>query len=361
MSSFTDTLYYKAKKGAMQSWRTWVEGDVVFTEYGQVGGQMQCSSKRCKATNEGRSNERTPHEQALFEAEALFTNKLERKYSLTKEEAENPVMLPMLAKSYTPGMDLPAYWHMQPKFDGVRCIASNKNGVITLMSRSGKPYDVAHIVDELSTFMKPGDIFDGELYCHGESCQTITSWVKKAKEESSKLCYHIYDYPSVEAEFMGRWSKFLNKFPRNTAIPHIAYVPTVQVGERREIAELHDLWVREGYEGAIIRLPGSEYEWGHRSSNLLKVKDFKDDEFIVIGCNEGRGKMEGCAIFTCITGPGKTFEVNMACPIEMKKKYLIDSKKYIGRKLTVRYQNLTDDGIPRFPVGKLFREDKDIS
>jgi hypothetical protein len=29
---------------------------------------------------------------------------------------------------------------------------------------------------------------------------------------------------------------------------------------------------------------------------------------------------------------------------------------YVGKKLTVRYQELTDEGLPRFPVGVAFRD-----
>ena len=35
---------------------------------------------------------------------------------------------------------------------------------------------------------------------------------------------------------------------------------------------------------------------------------------------------------------------------------LQSGKKYIGKKLTVRFQELTDDKVPRFPVGITFRD-----
>ena len=34
-------------------------------------------------------------------------------------------------------------------------------------------------------------------------------------------------------------------------------------------------------------------------------------------------------------------------------------KKFIGKQLTVKYQGKSEDGIPRFPVGKGFRESFD--
>jgi DNA ligase-1 len=35
---------------------------------------------------------------------------------------------------------------------------------------------------------------------------------------------------------------------------------------------------------------------------------------------------------------------------------LNNAGSYVAKKLTVRYQELTDDGIPRFPVGISFRD-----
>ena len=105
----------------------------------------------------------------------------------------------------------------------------------------------------------------------------------------------------------------------------------------------------------MVRIPSGLYKQQCRSKDLLKYKHFKDDEFKVVGVHEGNG---GIAVFECITPSGRTFGVNMKCTKEQKQDYLANFEEYRGKMLTVKYQELTDDGVPRFPVGNEFRIDK---
>ena len=50
------------------------------------------------------------------------------------------------------------------------------------------------------------------------------------------------------------------------------------------------------------------------------------------------------------------FSVRPKGTIEMRRDWFKNSKKYIGKKLTVIYQELSELGVPRFPVGKSVRE-----
>jgi hypothetical protein len=50
------------------------------------------------------------------------------------------------------------------------------------------------------------------------------------------------------------------------------------------------------YEGSIIRSADGRYEIGHRSYSLLKLKDFQDAEFKVVGVEHGKGSFEDKAI-----------------------------------------------------------------
>src|SRR5690606_15743039 len=113
-------LYHKAKGGDLRQWRVWTEGPIIFTEYGQAGGKLQVSQKTATPKNVGRSNETSPSRQAVLEANSLWQHKIDRKYSLTPEEAQEPLLLPMLAHKYKkwPGEEV----YVQPKLDGVRAL-----------------------------------------------------------------------------------------------------------------------------------------------------------------------------------------------------------------------------------------------
>lgn len=356
-------LYHKAKAGDLRQWRVWAKGDTVFTEYGQVGGKLQISEKKCAAKNVGRSNESTPNEQAIFEATSLHKYKLDRKYSRTPEEASEELRLPMLAHKIEDKKKHVVYpAHIQPKLDGVRCLAWWENGNILLSSRSGKPYEIPTVKKQLAKWLPREMALDGELYVHGMKCQEITSLVKKWKPESEMLIYNVYDVPVAEDRDNMDWSerfKCLTNDVRES--DNVSVVDTVAVFNEREMRSNYGRFLKDGYEGGILRLSNGLYLWGYRSTELLKIKDFLDGEFEVVGAKEGRGKMAGGVIWECRNDlNANTFECTMKCTMEERRDFYCRRSEYIGRSLTVRYFDRTDDQIPRFPVGILFRDEKDL-
>ena len=70
---------------------------------------------------------------------------------------------------------------------------------------------------------------------------------------------------------------------------------------------------------------------------------------------EGTGREKGTAIWICKTGE-QHFSVKPEGTLEKRREYLVEKEKYIGKQLTVRFQNLTAIGVPRFPVGVVVRD-----
>jgi DNA ligase 1 len=348
-------LYQKTKTGAINQWRVWTEGNKVYTEYGQMGGKLQTTvGQECQATNVGRSNERNPIQQAEFEAEAMIKNQLRLKYSRTIEEAMETRIQPMLADNGKKAkIPFPAY--IQRKYDGLRCMRVQKDGNNIMMSRGNKVYDVKHIAKELREIFPDDKMTDGELYVHGISLQTINSWVKRQQPNTLKIEYHIYDIPGS-----GTWEerlKYLKSIKFNGG--NVKFVETFVVNSIHEIEKLHDQFIEEGYEGAIIRLPDGLYEFGKRSKSLLKWKNFEDKEFKIVGVKLGTGKMSECPIFACQNDVNdKIFDVVPLGTMEERKALLNDSN--IGKMMTVKFMGRTEDGIPKFAVGKVIRIEEDV-
>jgi ATP-dependent DNA ligase len=289
-----DKLYHKAKGGDLRQWEVWTEGADIVTRYGTVGGKLQVSRKTAEAKNVGRSNETSPEQQAVLEAKALHKHKLDRKYSLTPEEAQEQLPLPMLAHGFkgTKRKNFSYPGHTQPKLDGVRCLAQrDDDGRVVLTSRQGKPWDIPIIAGQLDKWLPDEMVLDGELYVHGESCQRITSWAKSAnprgksyKEESSGLVYHVYDMPIIDGNDTLTWKEraeelYLSKYRK--VGNNITRVPVVPVKNEEDVWSEHGLHIHHGYEGAILRGLEGTYRWGYRSEFLLKVKEFQDAEFQV--------------------------------------------------------------------------------
>ena len=139
-------------------------------------------------------------------------------------------------------------------------------------------------------------------------------------------------------------------------LPNIELVDSYEVQNEEDIIQYHQQFVKDGYEGTMIRDPNSEYKLGKRSKGLQKYKDFIDSEFTIVGFKEGKGNDAGTVIWKCETESGKTFDVRPTGSREMRTLQFQEGEKYIGKKLTVKYQEMTDEGVPRFPVGVSFRD-----
>ena len=154
-----------------------------------------------------------------------------------------------------------------------------------------------------------------------------------------------------EGDYTTRYKEMLRLV---TGHDKVRCIETVVANNRQDVEQFHTKYTKEGYEGIMLRTPKSLYQQQYRSKDLLKYKIFKDAEYEVVGHHEGTG---GTAVFDCKTKDGKTFGVTMKCSLDEKKEMLSHAQEYYGKQLTVKFQELSLDGIPRFPVGIGFRVD----
>ena len=321
----------------------------VVTRHGVIGGKMvEHLSLVKEGKNKGKKNETTVEEQATLEMQREWEKKKKQGYHLKNEV--NTIIKPMLAQEYKKYV-APAW--VQPKLDGVRCLVYIKNGDVVFQSRQNTIYEpLMHLVPELRAILcrAPDAILDGELYAHELGFENIISMVRRAKvrhPDIHKIKYHMYDvFNDLSMSFIDR-RQLLSTIYKNE--PNVVLVETVPV-QKADIEPLLHKYIASNYEGIMIRGNGP-YKHG-RSKDLLKYKLFKDDEFEVIGHHEGQG---GIPIFECKI-KDKTFSVAMKGTMESKKDRMDKVEDYYGKMLTVKYQELSADGIPRFPVGIAFRD-----
>ena len=272
-----------------------------------------------------RTNVKTGYEKALMRAQTMWNN----------EKTKCTQILPMLANKWE---DRQKYitepFYVQPKLDGVRLLVSNKG----CFSRTGKP---VHGVDHLANGLKDGEYLDGECYAPNKTFEEITSMFKMNPES---LEFHVFDYFDLNRPNL----TFEERMNRVT-------VDTFHAKKKSEIAGYHDMFVSQGHEGIMIRDAMSTYEIGKRSNYLLKYKAFQTEEYPIVDVKEGTGREKGTAIWICKTGE-QHFSVKPEGTLERRREYLNEKEKYIGKQLTVRFQNLTAIGVPRFPVGVAIRD-----
>ncbi len=330
----------------------------IIIESGYVGGKIREIPKLIKkGKNIGKANETSPFEQAESEIISQWKGKRDQNYEPDQMDPNNytpRLMLPQLAKGSRKGkIVFPAF--IQPKFNGVCNLAEIYNlQSILHHSRGGNLFEtLAHLDEWLYELAAPAPTH-GELYVHGWSLQKIGSYTKKIKPDQHLLEYWLYDLAWIGPPFEERMAWLDEMVPKLYKVRDdcpIKLSPTFLVNNYDEAKFYHDRCVQNGYEGAMLKNKAGIYMFQYNSNDLEKVKDYEDDEFEIIGGKEGTGADEGCVIYRCKTESGGEFDARPRGTQEDRRLMFINLPNDIGKKLTVRYAELSDDGIPLQPVG----------
>lgn len=280
------------------------------------------------------------------------------------EDLNKKIITPMLAHNFNEtnknGKYVKKKWikfpcAIQPKLDGIRCLAGQNN----LTSRKNMIFHhLTHIENAVKKLNLPEHIYlDGELYNHNILLQNICSLVKqknKRPENVENIQYHIYDCINLQKPNWSFKERFDYLKSLNLSSP-LFLTKTDIIKNNDDVIVNHKTYVKNNYEGAILRNLDGIYKIGHRSNDLQKYKQFEDDEYKIVNFKEGENE-KGCVIWECITEHGKLFNVRPKGTIEERKKMFENGKNFIGKLLTVRYYGKTSDNIPCFPVGITIRD-----
>lgn len=372
----TPVLHMKNSKGLNKYWQGFVVTDG--TEYyikshawqETAGGGLSKVNEgvlnKVAGKNIGRANETTPKSQAVFEITSKMNKKRDEGYV---EEGEVYVgyPLPMLAHKYAErshNISYPCY--VQPKLDGQRGVTDSK----VFWTRKGKlfiPEVVEHLLFDTAGLTVDGEAILPRPFCFDDTEKAVKKFRSADKPEKGKECdeyfhtqmleFHIFDVMIEDVPFNKRL-EMICELQRTELPPQIKVVPTYYVESEEEALEKFQLFMEMGYEGIMFRNIDGLYKAGARSKDLQKLKEFQDDEFLVVDVIDGRGREEGAAIYVCVTDGGKQFTCRPYGTIEERRKIFAEKEQAVGRMLTVKYQNLTPDGIPRFLNGMGFKSDR---
>jgi len=366
-------------------------------EHGTEGGKLQLTRRVItEGKNIGKKNETSPLNQCTSELRKKWSDKLNkegywiRDATDTIENAQLPTqtpsatskILPMLAQSYTPGKtkknDIVFPCYIQPKLDGLRCliyIGDDRKTIVT-QSRTGGTFEhMSHIKTYIEPFLRshPNIVLDGELYTIEIPFENLAGLIKKKKVDVSdlklleKIQYHIYDFIDREnpnLTFQERDEKIdsfeeeiCGEKPSIEEGKFVRFVPTYIAKKSGEFFEKFQEFISAGYEGAMLRNSSGIYRQNYRSTDLQKYKEFKEDEFSIVDFKQGDGRDEGTVIWICETPDGRQFSVRPKGSVDYRRELYNNASQYIGEKLTVIFQELSEMGVPRFPVGKCIRQD----
>jgi len=346
---------------------------LVTISYGLVDGKQNVTTRSYnEGKNIGKANETTVWDQAYAETLRKWKDKKEKEGYHERHEAEKAgvvkkdvtPILPMLAATYDHKMTFPCF--VQPKLDGLRCLTFMKDGKVVAQSRTGGLFSMDRVTDALHFFFKeyPMVVLDGELYTPDLSFERVAGLIKKKKRTTdddhdlSLIKYHIYDCiptTSMSSSFSERMA-FLNETVYLRLDPILALVPTERIESDESFRSFFSTYIEAGFEGIMLRTLNGVYRTGYRSKDLQKYKEFQEEEFKIIGYDQGTGRDEGTVIWLCETESGKPFSVRPRGTMELRKEWYKNGPRYVGKKLTVIFQERSEQGVPRFPVGKAVRD-----
>jgi DNA ligase-1 len=358
-------IFKRTQTGAVQTWCAEVDGDKFRTIAGQIDGKKTTAAwTQCEPKNVGKKNEISAADQATAEVNALYKKQLRKDYKETIADIDNITRVkPMLAKKWADEVDrfpVGQIFGYEPKLDGFRCMIT-KEGMFT---RDGLPIvSSPHIFEDIKWVfdIHPTAEIDGELYNHDfhDDFNKISSLLKKQKPDAAHFVktkelvqYWVYDIFFPEHADMRQSERRINLenlFPEDNAIVKTKYIVLTprDEGPADMAADAFTKWKALNYEGAMGKPIDGKYE-GKRSSNNLKIKEFIDEEFIIVDIQPGKGSRANIAARAIVQledGLG-TSEVGIIGTHEYCRELLENKEKYISTPGTVQYLNRT-------PAGKL--------
>lgn len=376
-----------------ENWHEPEHGYIIQRSYGQVGGKTTLSptiivnrTKQKRTWKEQLTLQYNSEVKKFKDKGYIEVDEHPNNYSLeTLEEIfgdvktnQYGVIKPQLAKQSEKVTNPKIYdreWMISRKLDGVKALFYYKDGEIHTASRGGEHYDPAttHLRRNsvlLEFFSKnPNVILDGELFKMGKSLQQISGAARMEKNayDCDWLEYWIYDcyfvdHPDMSASERYQFLIDNIKAPKYCGDNNFIDNPIVILDHQytsgwHNIKALHDKYVNEGFEGACITDPTKPYKPGSRGNQLIKIKQYKSEDFKVIGYELGLRGSEDMT-FICELGDGRTFKAMPCGTREDKEEYIQNfDTKYKNEYGECTFFNYSDDGIPTQPKFRIFRFD----
>ena len=366
-------MFKENSNGALMLWRIGFDGSHIVVHHGHKDGAIQIERVEVLTNNSGR----TLYEQSLLEINNRYLKKHREGYRGTDEPPA--IKGPMLAHKYEHGKTKLNYpVGCTVKLDGIRCLIRRDNDKIIYRSRNNKEYQHLSVFDNcMNTFfdcLPPSIELDGEMYSNTLTFNDISSVFRKEKNTDNKemvkyIKYHIFDC-NLNSPYEERWKILVDAYKEFCQsykdINLIVVVNTFWAKNDNELMSFHRFARSKGFEGTMIRklyvsdktpkgYTSSLYLSG-RKNNILKLKDIEEEEGIILGVEDGKGREKGLALIKVKDPRGNEFSVRPSATFEQRKIWFDDPNLIVGKKMTYQYQNLSEFGVPRFPVGKDIRD-----
>jgi DNA ligase-1 len=252
-----------------------------------------------------------------------------------------------------------ANWIVEPKYDGMRCVAIKRDGVVTFKSRNDKEvFNVDIIKQELESLPVNNIVLDGELLSSNWNDTISIVHTQTVHPNKDTLKFYVFDTLLVSDLDSKKLNEtLLNRKSRIKEVvsEHIIEVPYYLIETYIQLKKLYSGFLEQGFEGVVLKDTLSKYEQ-KRSKKWLKLKPEQTYDLEVIGVIEGLGRhVSRLGALICLHH-GIKIKVGSGFTDEQRDKFW--NTKIVGKTIEVKCQEETKNGYLRFPVFVRVRSDK---
>jgi DNA ligase-1 len=189
-------------------------------------------------------------------------------------------------------------------------------------------------------------------------------------QETERFEFYWYDIVDTEKTFNERFD-LMHEYAEELKLSEfnpikewgegelkVQFVPHVEITGWSSIKALHDKYVKEGWEGLVIRNVDEVYGPGKKSNAMLKIKNYLDSEYKIVGLSEGLRDEDMC--FVMETEDGQQFKAKPIGDRAQKQWYRDNLDDIIGKMGTLKYFEMSGkegSQIPQQPIFICIRED----
>ncbi len=267
---------------------------------------------------------------------------------------------------------------VEPKLDGLRCVAVKQGGVVTFYTRNGTVLEtLPKIKAALEGIAFDNIVLDGEAMGDDWNESASVLMAKKTKHDDSNIMYNVFDAMPLDAWIEQKCDmvyadrvEFVKILLADTKDIPVRQVPHIMAKDEAELLAFFQKCMDEGFEGVMLKTLDTPYKF-KRSDHILKLKPVVTYEGVIVSNYEGRRgtKREGLwGGFNVVLPNGVITRLGGGFSDALKVSIQLDGPdSFLGKIVEIEAQpdpmtkdGLTKDGKARFPVFTRFRDEDDV-
>ena len=251
------------------------------------------------------------------------------------------------------------------KLDGCRNMAVVENNHIKHLSRSGIAYynfnlfneELHQLYSDINKKISLSKIpFDGEVTVENGNFNDVMKHIRTINDrENINFQYNIFDI-AINLNLLDRLKLLKNSF-KLYEYKYLKFLDHVFIANPTEehINKILKKEIAKGYEGIVLKIAESPYEFKEKSKYWCKVKPTDTLDLLVVGKFEGEGKFKGTLGGLIVKYKNNTVNVGSGFTDNERNLFYKNPPKIIE----VKIKEITKDNSLREPIFVRVRCDKE--